>query len=295
MTSLTSFTQKDLSRLHRQASDSHKGQNGRLLVIGGSQLFHASIFWAADIASRFVDLVHFSSPTEENNELVRFKLKQGFWDGIVVDWQHIEAYIEEDDVILIGPGMPREEGLMEGELPTSEIVNSLLRRHASKKWVIDGGALQEVDPELLNSNMIITPHLKEWQRLLKNMGEADAEAPIKLTLEEMAERVSHISRKLKGVHILLKGYAQQDFACNGETCFVVTGGNEGLTKGGTGDILAGLVASLYCFNPPELAAAGASQVLKLTADELYQSVGPFYNSSDLVNKIPEVMYILQRH
>src|SRR3990167_315579 len=115
-------------KIYRPARDSHKGQNGRLLVIGGSELFHASIFWAADVASRIVDLVHFSSPAMENNELVRKKAKEGFWNGIVVPWEKVEEYIREDDCVVIGPGMPREEGRGEGERPTKEIVDGLLQK-----------------------------------------------------------------------------------------------------------------------------------------------------------------------
>ena len=73
---MNNIKQKDIKGLYKPSNNSHKGENGRLLVIGGSKLFHASIFWAADVASKIVDLVHFSSPTEENNDLVRKKLKE---------------------------------------------------------------------------------------------------------------------------------------------------------------------------------------------------------------------------
>ena len=69
------FSTKDLEKLNKYPKDSHKGQNGRMLVIGGSKLFHSSIFWTADVASKIVDLVHFSSPVMENNDLMRKKAK----------------------------------------------------------------------------------------------------------------------------------------------------------------------------------------------------------------------------
>ena len=160
------FDPQIMQAVYRPSPDSHKGQNGRLLVIGGSKLFHASIFWAADVASKIVDLVHFTSPVMENNDLVRQKAKAGFWNGIVVPWEKVGEYIEEDDCILIGPGMPRNDGLSDYETPTAEIVNELLKNYPDKKWVVDGGALQEMDPNLLNGRMIITPHQGEWERLL---------------------------------------------------------------------------------------------------------------------------------
>jgi NAD(P)H-hydrate repair Nnr-like enzyme with NAD(P)H-hydrate dehydratase domain len=79
--------------------NSHKGENGRVLVIGGSKLFHAASFWSAAMASRLVDMVHFTSPVLENNDLMRKRAKDKFWDGIVVPHEEISHYIEEDDAI----------------------------------------------------------------------------------------------------------------------------------------------------------------------------------------------------
>ena len=63
-----------------------------------------------------------------------------------------------------------------------------------------------------------------------------------------------------------------------------------MTKGGTGDVLAGLVAGLYaCTDDPFAAAVVASKVNKQAGDELYQTVGPFFNATDLANQIPKVL------
>ena len=86
--------------------NSHKGQNGRVLIIGGSSLFHSSSIWAAEIASYFVDIVHYSS-TKENNEIF-LSLKKKFRNGIVVEQKDLDEYVKEDDAILVGPGMLRK-------------------------------------------------------------------------------------------------------------------------------------------------------------------------------------------
>ncbi len=288
---MSEFTREDLSKLVRPAKDSHKGENGRVLVIGGSKLFHASIFWSADVASKIVDLVHFTSSANENNEVVRKRIKGGFWNGIVVDWGEVESYIKEDDVVIIGPGMPRKEGLMEGERSTEEIVNELLGKFPDKKWVVDGGALQECDPTKLTENMIITPHWGELKRLVEKLGLIE----IKTRLEEMQNRadeeireergkiLSDLSQRLGGVTILSKSV--EDIVCRRDECVLIVGGNEGLTKGGTGDVLAGLVGGMLARNEPMVAAGSSSFVLKKAADRLYESVGVYYNSSDLVEEI----------
>ena len=289
---MKTITKTDLLELYRHAKNSHKGQNGRLLVIGGSRLFHASIFWSADVASRIVDLVHFSSPSAENNDLVRKKAKEGFWNGIVVAWERVEEYVREDDCILIGPGMPRKEGLEKGEKPTGEIVDRLLKKFSKKRWVIDGGALQEVDPGLLNDNMIITPHGGEFRRLLGKIKSLkfkvqNYSSKIKISDGQLTHLVGEVSQYLGGVTVLLKG--MRDIVCRGGECVVVEGGNEGMTRGGTGDVLAGLVAGLYCKNDAFLAAKVGSLINKSAGDRVYQRVGPYFNASDLVAEIPVVM------
>ncbi len=269
---MKTFLEKELRGLYKAPKNSHKGNNGRLLVIGGSKLFHASIFWSADVASRLVDLVHFSSPAMENNELVRKKVKKGFWSGIVVPWDRVEEYIKEDDCILIGPGMPRKEGLEEGDIPTKKIVDELLKKYPKKKWVVDGGALQEMDVKLLNEKMIVTPHAGEFKKLFG--------------VGATAENAGKMSEKFRCV-VLLKGVV--DNVCFGGECVAIKGGNEGMTKGGTGDVLAGLVAALYCKNDSFLAAKVGSYVNKKAGDELYKRVGPYFNAGDLVGEVPKAM------
>jgi NAD(P)H-hydrate epimerase len=264
--------------LYKPGSDSHKGENGRLLIVGGSKLFHASIFWSADVASKIVDLVHFTSPAKENNELVRMKIKEGFWNGIVVPFNKIEEYMTEDDCVLIGPGMPRAEGLMEDEESTKEIVDYLLTKYPNNRWVVDGGALQEVDPKLLNNKMIITPHRREWEMMA---------GPLPRSEKEIEKQLMKFSNDHGGVTILLKG--KRDYVCSGFKCFYIDGGNPGMTKGGTGDVLAGLVASIYCKNDPLLSAKVASLVNKKAGEKLAEKVGNYFNASDLVKVAPEVL------
>jgi NAD(P)H-hydrate epimerase len=289
-------TEDDIQGLYRLPKESHKGQNGRLLVIGGSKLFHASIFWAADIASKIVDLVHFSSPAIENNELVRKRVKEGFWNGIVVPWEKVEDYIREDDCIVIGPGMPRKEGLEKGEKPTGEIVNELFGKFSDKRWVVDGGALQEMDTKLLNGRMVITPHMGELKRIFRHSEKKIPNSKFQIPnnfqnsndqIQQMGKFLCDFSKRHDNVTVLLKGV--KDIVCEGDECVIVEGGNEGMTKGGTGDVLAGLVGALYCKNDAFLAAKAGSLINKSAGDRLYKRVGTYYNASDLVDEVPVVM------
>ena len=242
--------------------DSHKGENGRVLVIGGSRLFHAASFWSACMASKIVDMVHFSSPAMENNELMRVSAKQKFWEGIVVPWEEVTHYIAEDDAVLIGPGMERGE-------ETKKIVDELLAKYPGKRWVVDGGALQEVDPSLLKQNMIITPNKREQEILGSKVPEG-----VTILAKGMVDVITGLRRTANGVQ---------------QKKIEIVGGSAGMSKGGTGDVLAGLVLGLYAKSSAMASCAVASQVNKRAGEQLEKKLGPFFSASDLIGEAQVVL------
>jgi len=303
---MNDVTITDIKKLIVPSADSHKGQNGRMLLVGGSHLFHAASLWSLTIASRIVDLVHYAS-VPENNDIVQ-KAKEEFRNGIVVHRRDIEEYIKEDDVILIGPGMMRSDELkvssrqypvdrmtdideIEDEgVQTAVLTNYLLKKYPEKQWVIDAGALQMIDISLIPKHAILTPHHGEFEGLWKkyreentshNVGEMNNESSLEEKVKTVAERYQCI--------VLHKG--PEDIGCDGSTGDLrrICGGNAGMTKGGTGDVLAGLIAALACTNDPFLATITGSFINKKAGDALYETVGPFFNASDLAGQIPKTM------
>lgn len=291
---------EDLKNLYIPPAASHKGQNGRLLVIGGSHLFHAASLWALTVASRIVDLVHYSS-VPENNELI-LGIKEEFRNGIVVGRDHIEEYVMEDDCILIGPGMARAESeqisniqhpisnisqlkdIKDEGLQTKALTDYLLKKYPEKQWVIDAGALQMMDISLIPKHAILTPHHGEFELLCNK-----SQIP-NLNVQTIEMKVKVFAQTYNCI-VLLKG--QTDLACGGDgECRAIEGGNAGMTKGGTGDVLAGLIAALACKNNPFLATIAGSFINKKAGDELYQRVGPFFNATDLANQIPQTMKLI---
>ena len=244
-----------LKQIHLPEANSTKGDNGKVLVLGGSRLFHAASFWSASMASRIVDMVHFTSPVTENNDLMRVRAKSKFWDGIVIPYEEIDHYIDEDDTILIGPGMERGDD-------TKQIINQLLSKYPDKKWVVDGGALQEVDPTLLRSQMIITPNHKE--------------------LSILSSKLKNLNTSALPCTTLAKG--QTDTIT--PSPITITGGSPGLTKGGTGDVLAGLTAALYTHSDPIASCVVSSYVTKQASEEIELSKGSSFTPNDLINQIP---------
>lgn len=286
-----------LKKLYIPPPTSHKGQNGKLLIIGGSKLFHAASLWSLKVASRIVDMVFYSS-VPENNKIVRVA-KEEFRDGIVVPRHQLDSYITEADCVLIGPGLPRKEGQEEGDDDTKELTEKLLKKYAHKKWVIDGGGLQVIDPSFIPKNAILTPHQKEFETLFgfSEDGRQKTEDSMQKTedrnlpsvesaISHLSSVVSHLAREYSCT-ILLKG--QTDIICSASQCVQIEGGNVGMTKGGTGDVLAGLVAALYCKNDAFLSACAGSYINKKAGDELYKRVGYYFNASDLADEIPKTM------
>ncbi len=270
------------------APDSHKGQNGKLLIIGGSELFHAASKWSLDVASKFVDMVFYSS-VPSNNELVK-EAKGEFWNGMVVPREQLEEYLAEADCVLIGPGMTRSD-------ETEELTNSLLQKYPDKKWVIDAGALQMVDPKLLNEKCVVTPHYRELTTLFEKLPHksiAFGDFDEKLTdlndpfLPTNLDCVGEMAYELGKATLLIKGVL--DYVGKPEETVAIPGGNAGMTKGGTGDVLAGLVAALYCTHDTMTSAVVASYVNKKAGEALSEQVGPYFNASDLVEAIPGVLW-----
>ena len=281
------FSPDDLKKLYIPSETSHKGQNGKLLLLGGSSLFHAASLWSLEIASRIVDMVFYSS-VPQNNEIVQ-EVKKNWRSGIVVPQTEVEHYVEEADAILIGPGMVR------GEVDTSKNLTRLsdivrleseaeqayfqtkyfLAKYPNKKWIVDAGALQMMEVgwlEQMKGNIVLTPNLHEFERLFH--------------LDPLSSNVEDVASKYNCV-ILLKRHT--DTVCSPRDCVLVEGGNAGMTKGGTGDVLSGLVASLACKNDLYLAAKCGSYINKRAGENLYKKQGIYFNASDLATEIPKVM------
>ncbi len=275
------FERFDLKTLWRPDNNSSGDDNGSVTIIGGSELFTGAPLLAMMAAARMVDNVFLATPDSDKGAAEKTALFSQLKSLIWVPKEDVEKYIYKSDAVLIGPGMMRyssegkfnDDGVFDhAGTETRMLTQYLLSKYADKKWVIDGGSLQVVDSKWIPNGAVVTPNAKEYQILF---GE-----------EFQLERMKELARKQKCV-IVYKGAIS--YVSDGEITYEVTGGNAGLTKGGTGDTLAGLTVGLLAKNPPLLAAAAASFVIKQTADVLYERVGFNYNADDVAANVFEVM------
>jgi hydroxyethylthiazole kinase-like uncharacterized protein yjeF len=275
---MTTFDIQELNKLFVPDHNSSGEDNGQVVIIGGSELFHGAPLLALKVASRIVDMAFFATP-DKSVGLVAESMKSKLLSYVWIPWDDVNQYIEKADAVLIGPGFMRfrsEKNTDEERTHlcddacriTKEITKGLLLKFPEKKWVIDAGSLQVMDPEWIPTGSIVTPNKKEFAMLY---GDKDAK---------------EISKE-KGITIIVKGPITHVYS-KGED-IEITNGNPGLTKGGTGDTLAGLAVSLFAKNDAKHSACAASYITKAAADILYEKVGTNYNSDDLADSIPGVM------
>jgi len=287
------FDEKGLKKLFRPAANSTKEDNGKVTIIGGSSLFHGALILALKTASRVVDMVFFSS-SEPSVGKVAEKIKSQLGSFIWVPFEEVGEYIQKSDAVLIGPGLMRYRSEVQSSKckvknlcdkagwETKKITEKLLRQFPQKQWVIDAGSLQTMDKKFIPRNAILTPNKKEFQMLFNLKCQIS-------NVKSKSKILNLVGKKAKEYHCIIVLKLAWTVVCSPENCVVIEGGNAGLTKGGTGDVLAGLIVGLAAKNQPFLAAAAAAWLVKKAADELYKKVGFTYNADDLAGKIPQVL------
>lgn len=251
-------------KLSKNKPHSHKGENGKLLIIGGSEKYHGAPILSAKIASKIVDLVYFAS-VPENNALLQ-KIKSELCEFIALKRAEIMPIAEKADVILIGPGLDGAEEL-------GQFVNEMLNKFPQKKFVLDADAFHYLEKNLLNENILLTPHKTEFRAFFN--------------CEATEENVRKMAQKYNCI-LVLKG--KEDFVASKSDFKINQTGNAGMTKGGTGDVLAGLIAGLACKNELFLSACIGVFANGVAGDRLQAKVGDYFNASDLINEIPQILH-----
>ena len=266
--------------LPKRRSDTHKGDYGRVLVIGGSVGYTGAPTLCAKAALRAgAGLVYVGVPQSiysitavENDEAMPFplpdrdgKLSQEAFDRIIQE-------MKKCDVCVIGPGMGRSEELF-------RLVRATVRA-AECPLVIDADAIFAVsrDLSLLNrakSPVYLTPHDGEFAHLFgdKSNGSRVDEA-------KQFARAHRCTVIRKGMETIC---AHPD----GEST-VLRVGTPGMAKGGSGDVLAGVLAAFLCQLPEKNAAETAVWAHGLAGSICAERLGEYgMNPTDLIDALAE--------
>lgn len=263
----------DLLKLKTPNVDSHKGDNGSVLIIGSNPDYIGAVIFAAEACiSQGVDLVYIVAP-ESSASII----KQYNPEFIVIStpgnvlnmdgYSVIEPLIEKVDSILIGSGagLKKETGDLFNKIVTS----------TDKNIILDADALKLVDKEnIKKANTVLTPHAQEFRTFF------DCNLP--KTLEDKIELLQKLSKEYNTV-ILLKGVI--DIISSVDDYKLNNTGNPGMTVGGTGDILAGLTTAISTKNSLYEAAYISAFILGCTGDEVLSEEGFNFSAKDLLKRI----------
>jgi len=269
-------------RVHR-SPEAHKGQFGRLLVIGGSETYSGAPALVALAAYRAgTDLVFVAAPEETAQAVAAFSpnLITIKLPGENLAPSHIRILsdqIANANAIVIGPGLGTSKASV------SAVHKILLTIKSYNKPVLldaDGlRALGLVKKRFFEGSAVLTPHAGEFQVISGKSPSRD--------LTSCSNEVRSFAEKVGSI-VLLKGHT--DVISDGDRVKFNATGNPGMTVGGTGDILSGLVGGLMAQGVECYRAAVAGAFVNGCAGDLAQEqLGYHLTSTDLLDQIPTAM------
>lgn len=279
----------DFLRLKNRDEKSHKGNNGRLLVVGGSKDYSGAPAIAGMAAiGAGCDLVYVATP-EKSAEAIKSTspdLIVKSLEGDKLSLGHSSEILEladSVDAVLIGPGAGIDED-------TGKLFNVLVSK-IKKPIVLDADALKQIKLKLLKGreDIILTPHLFEFKSFF-NVG-SDLKLDIdSYDFEKVDENITEfqkITRQIKGT-VIVKG--QYDLVLSGTRFRINKSGNPGMTVGGTGDALAGICGGLLTQDLSSFDSACLGAFINgLAGDEAYNIKGNGFSATDLVSYIGNVI------
>ncbi len=265
-----------------RSPDAHKGNFGRLLVIGGSKVFSGAPALAALAALRTgVDIVTVAAPEKAANAissmspaLITTKLKG---KNLTPDnLSTLEELLESATAVVLGPGLGLKSETKEA---TKQIIEKLEQKGTPLLLDADGLKAFAGFKRKIELPLVLTPHAREYEILTGNK--------LPNNMEERAEKVQKSARKL-GATIVLKGPV--DVISDGEQTKFNFTGNPGMTAGGTGDVLSGVIGGLLAMGAAPFRAAVAGAFINGAAgDFVAVQMGYHMIPTDLLEYIPYVM------
>ena len=207
---------------------SHKGDYGCLLLLGGTYPYGGAIIMAtlaavksgAGLVSVGTDRENISALHSHLPEAMAFSLQ---------DQQLLKEQLEKAEVVLLGPGLGDDAF---GEDLVKEVSTSLRQNQI---LIVDGGALAILARTRLSfpsSQLILTPHQKEWEKL----------SGITIEKQNEATTASALTSFPQGTILVEKGAATRIWQAGQSDYYQLQVGGPYQATGGMGDTLAGMIA-----------------------------------------------------
>ena len=260
---------------------SRKGDNGIVLVVGGSRIYHGAPILASIAALRSgTDLVFTAVPKSNiiavraySPDIIALPLPDDkLTSGLV---NRLMAMLpKKPHTAAIGMGM---------SIAKPEALVSLIRqlRNAEIKLLLDASALiPEILREIAGTGTIVTPHAGEYKRLFeKHPG----------TNEDVQTSTVQTAAKDYGITIVLKGSVNIISDGVSEHTAVIKRSTPAMTVGGMGDVLSGLTVGLLTKYSSFNASILGVFLNGLAASLAYERVGLHMVATDVIEDLPNAM------
>ena len=243
------------------SAEMHKGDRGKVLVIGGSDGMAGAAVFAAKAAQRSgVGLAKLAASaasvqaSQANNPeimCVTTALGETLEDELAeaIDWA---------DAVILGPGLGRGTARVRFTQAVLGCVRGAVLLDADGLMAFRGAA-DELKALLTEKRVLLTPHKGEFAALFPDLAEQTRRDPFGAAAAA-AERIGQ-AVLLKGVPTVVAAPALPSRVC--------AAGNPGLATGGTGDVLSGMAASWLARGaPPQVAGAAAAHVHGRAAEDI---------------------------
>jgi len=280
--------------------ESHKGENGKVLVIGGGPFIGAPALSGFSALRTGADLVYILTPKIPAKAITSFSPKlisprrlsediAKLSPNLIVrelnndrkitpaDLEIIKDFFDKTDCLIIGPGLGTDN-------LTKEAVKKIIKdfKKNNKPMVIDADAIEAVgeDRDLIkNTKTVITPHAGEFKKLTK--------VSLSKNIDERKKNVKKWAKKL-GVTIILKGSV--DIISDGEQIKLNDVHNQAMTVGGTGDVLTGIVGCLLSKKVSPYNSARVSVFINGCAGNYaFEKKSYGLIATDIIEEIPNVL------
>jgi len=283
------YEKKDIYRLPVRPWNGNKGTFGNVLVIAGSGEIYGAAYLAAAAAYRTgCGLVRILTH-ENNRQTLQQQLPEAilmtYGDEITPDKEFKGAdAIAHASVIIIGPGL--------GQNDMAHFLMEYTLRNARCPLVIDADGINILagHRELLKAGerpVILTPHMLEMARLIEESLRPSKEAVAELKRNRIG--IAQNTADKLGAVLVLKDACT--FVTEGKGGYFNTSGNSAMAKGGSGDVLTGVIAGLIAQGMNAVSAAKLGVFIHgLAGDAARKRLGDrSVLAGDLLDAIPEVL------
>ncbi len=268
------------NKLMNFADNCNKYTRGKTAIIGGSTGMTGAVCLASRAASRSGCGLVCAVVPEELNGIFEIKLTEemslplnsenGSFKGD--DTEKLFDMLAKCHSVATGMGAGKSNGYQ-------KVLKWLLREYKGK-LILDADALNIIaeKPYYLREGVVLTPHTGEFSRLTgKNSIE------IENNREELAKKYA----KENSAVVVLKG--ENTVVTDGERVYINKTGNKGMAKGGSGDVLSGIIASLCAQGMENYDAAVCGVYLHGLAGDIAEEnyTDMSMTASDIIKHIPD--------